>query len=129
MKDRQSMKHLKLELIPDEHQNFLLEAMFGAQEDLCNKYDFWHTLEEDESVKVYADYILSEAQELKNESNWKLHKKTKKPLDKEHAIYEYIDILHMVFSGLIKLGITPRQCYQYYMAKNKENHARVERGY
>jgi dimeric dUTPase (all-alpha-NTP-PPase superfamily) len=129
MEDRQSMSHLKLKPVPEYYELSLLESMFIAQEQLCCKYDFWKDLDADKSVTVYADYILSEAQELKNESNWKLHKKTKKTLDKEHAIYEYIDILHMVLSGLIKLGVSPRECYQYYMAKNKENRDRIKNGY
>ena len=127
MEDRQSMEGLKLEPVKEGVE--LLYEMFRAQENLCERYDFWKDLDEDRSVTVYADYILSEAQELKNESNWKLHKKTKKPLDKIHAIYEYMDILHMVLSGLIKLGVTPTECFQYYMAKNKENNDRIERGY
>ena len=127
MKDRQPMNHVKL--VKEDISGDMLKDIFTRQNKLCSKYKFWNKLSKEKSVIVYADYIASEAQELKNEANWKMHKETKHKIDDSHIIFEYIDILHMVVSGLIKMGVTPKQCHEYYVAKNKENHARIERKY
>lgn len=127
MEDRQSMDHVKIESITPEKD--MLEVLFEKQKLLCERYPFWEKLSQEKSVIVYADYIASEAQELKNEVNWKLHKLHQIKFDRKHIILEYIDLLHMILSGLIKLDVTPLECFQYFLAKNKENNDRIDRGY
>ena len=45
------------------------------------------------------------------------------------TLFEYIDALHFFINIGLILGFTPEEVYNYYIAKNKENHKRQDRGY
>ena len=45
------------------------------------------------------------------------------------TLFEYIDALHFFLNIGIILGFSIEEIYYYYMAKNKENHGRQDRGY
>ena len=49
--------------------------------------------------------------------------------DQLEAKFEIIDILHFFMNMAISIGMTPEEMYNMYMAKNKENRDRQERGY
>ncbi len=45
------------------------------------------------------------------------------------TLFEYIDVLHFVMNVGIYLRMDPRMIFNLYVAKNKENFARQDRGY
>lgn len=127
--DFQSMKHLKLPELTNIERNLILHCMFQKQFELSMQYDWQNGKTQEEMTQIFAQAIASEAQELMNNCNWKPWKETKKEFNREETIYEYIDILHFVINGLLALDVTAEQCMQYYLAKNGENNARIERKY
>ena len=42
---------------------------------------------------------------------------------------EWIDFMHFAFNAGLAIGITSKEFYNYYMAKNAENHNRQKQGY
>lgn len=70
-------------------------------------------------------------------------KKWKKDNDKAHSMklkdlsesdlvnlkYEYVDKLHFFINAGLAIGITAKEMFQMYIAKNDENHARQDRNY
>lgn len=69
--------------------------------------------------------IISELGELLDEVNFKWWKNPK-VLDREAIKEEVVDILHFFVSICLKLGITPEELHQAYMAKNEENARRQD---
>lgn len=49
--------------------------------------------------------------------------------DKLELFYEWIDGLHFYMNFAISIGMTSKDVVNLYMAKNKANHERQERGY
>ena len=49
--------------------------------------------------------------------------------DQLEAKFEIIDMLHFFMNYAISIGMTPKEMYNMYMSKNKENRDRQERGY
>lgn len=49
--------------------------------------------------------------------------------DTKELKMEFIDAMHFMFNNGLALGITPKEIYNYYLAKNEENWNRVRRGY
>lgn len=129
MKDFQPMKHLKIEELPNNGNFNWFKEMFRLQQELSCNYRWQDGKTPEDITKVFAQAISSEAQELMNNTNWKPWKEGKKTFDYLETKYEYIDILHFVIDGLLALGVTAEEAMQIYMAKNKENHDRILRGY
>jgi hypothetical protein len=40
---------------------------------------------------------------------------------------EWIDVMHFVFNAGLAIGVTPKEFYNYYLAKNEENWSRQQR--
>jgi len=51
------------------------------------------------------------------------------PNDQLECKFEIIDMLHFFMNYAISVGMTGQEMYSMYMAKNKENRARQQRGY
>jgi hypothetical protein len=51
------------------------------------------------------------------------------PNDQLECKFEIIDMLHFFMNYAISIGMSGREMYNLYMAKNAENRARQERGY
>jgi hypothetical protein len=51
------------------------------------------------------------------------------PEDQLECKFEIIDMLHFFMNYAISVGMTGREMYNMYMAKNEENRARQKRGY
>ena len=49
--------------------------------------------------------------------------------DQLECKFEIIDILHFFMNMAVSVGMTPKEMYNMYMSKNKENIARQKRGY
>lgn len=49
--------------------------------------------------------------------------------DQLECKFEIIDMLHFFMNYAISIGMTPQEMYNMYMAKNKENRDRQQRGY
>jgi hypothetical protein len=49
--------------------------------------------------------------------------------DQIEAKFEIIDMLHFFMNYAISIGMTPKEMYNMYMSKNKENRDRQVRGY
>ena len=49
--------------------------------------------------------------------------------DQRECKFEVIDMLHFFLNYAISIGMTPKEVYNMYMAKNKENRERQLRGY
>ena len=49
--------------------------------------------------------------------------------DQIECKFEIIDMLHFFLNYAISIGMTPKEVYNMYMAKNKENRERQLRGY
>lgn len=49
--------------------------------------------------------------------------------DQLECKFEIIDILHFAFNYAISIGMTPKEVFNLYMLKNKENVNRQKRGY
>lgn len=128
MKNFQPMKQLKKPSIA-KMKGCKLKSVFQAQRGLLQRYDFYSKQAPEELTKTYVLALLSELDELLSEVNWKPWKKTKKTIDLEELRYEIIDIFTFTLSLMIAWGMTEEECFQYFMAKNKENLDRIERGY
>jgi hypothetical protein len=50
-------------------------------------------------------------------------------VDQLECKFEIIDMLHFFMNYAISIGMTPKEMYNMYMSKNKENRERQSRGY
>ena len=50
-------------------------------------------------------------------------------VDQTECKFEIIDMLHFFMNYAISVGMTPKEMFNMYMAKNEENKARQQRGY
>lgn len=55
--------------------------------------------------------------------------KTKKEIHIVEAKIELIDVLHFIVNLMMAMGMTSQEVFDLYIAKNKENFARQDRGY
>lgn len=72
--------------------------------------------------KAISDYI-----DLYPWKSWKTYASTK--VDKDDAVKKFAVILMELFNLAGLLGMSEKRVYNTYVAKNKENHARQDRGY
>lgn len=128
MKNFQPMKQLKKPSIA-KMKGCKLKSAFQAQRKLLQRYDFYNKATPEKLTETYVLALLSELDEVLLQLNWKPWKKTKKKIDLEELKYEFIDIFTFTLSLMIAWGMTEKEFYQYFMAKNKENMDRIKRGY
>ncbi len=69
--------------------------------------------------------IISELSEILDEVNFKWWKDPEE-IDEERLKEEFADVLHFFVSMCLKAGIGPKELYEAYVKKNKENFARQE---
>lgn len=98
----------KYELLYPQHVDDC-EENDEVREDLLNNW-----------IIQMVNCIHSEAEELKNEANWK-HWKPPKPIDREKAKGETIDLAFFVFSMALKLEMSPEEFLERYKNKLEEN--------
>jgi dimeric dUTPase (all-alpha-NTP-PPase superfamily) len=107
-----------------EEQKKLDEHIRSVKVEQGLKFEF----NEQEWTDKLTTAIIEEAIEVKRFSNWKWWKKPK-PLDKEEIKEELADILHFWLSLCLKLGFSPKEMFETYMRKNRENFERQNKGY
>jgi NTP pyrophosphatase (non-canonical NTP hydrolase) len=92
-----------------------LQAIYG--------FDFSKmTTEERETyTKDTILYLLEEAHELLRETNFKKHKKVKKPVDPENIKEELADLFHFFINLNLVWNITPEQLVEAFKKKNAKN--------
>ena len=73
--------------------------------------------------------IIHEACELRDLTNWKWWKSTKKEFDVTKAKEELIDILHFVIDIAILLKMNAKDIYDVYVYKNNINKERLKNNY
>ncbi len=71
---------------------------------------------------------IVELTELVQETDWKSWK-TPIGIQREKAVEEWADALHFFVNIGLALGLDADAAFDAYLAKNKENHARQDRGY
>lgn len=143
--ENQSMKHLELPDAASTPAGCGLKYMMDNQKELNERIypivlanlrrdDHVNTkvaviLERDALTKEYLLAIIRECAEALDMLNSKPWKKTQKEIDVNELKFEFIDIQHFVCSLYDVWTMSRDEVMQYYMAKNKENHNRVERNY
>lgn len=143
--ENQSMKHLELPEHEDLPVNDSLKFMLKEQNWLNQRIypvvlknlrlqslpqpENFTTLVKEEMSKEYLVAIMRECAEALDMINSKAWKKTRNYIDSREFKFELIDIQHFLLSLYDIWGMNRDEVMRYYMAKNKENHARVERNY
>lgn len=125
----QSMKHLKRPLLTQKQKYDMLEEIYNRQLETNSKFNFWKHSDPEYLTKEYVLALNSELDELLSQINWKIWKKTKKPVDIEELRYELIDILIFTITLMQVWKMTPRDIMSYFIAKNGENNARIKAKY
>jgi len=74
----------------------------------------------DEWIQKETLAMISELAELLDEVNFKWWKNPK-PVNQQAVKEELVDILHFFVSMCLKVGLTPQELHDMYLAKNKEN--------
>jgi len=105
----------------------LFETVYNKQKEL---YEFYKEKREwykekpvEEQLITFTIAMLDEGFEFLHHLNWKPWK-NEKPLDKEQALEELIDVLHFWMQLIILLGATPEIVKKIYLIKNKINKER-----
>jgi len=94
-------------LVDELHE--MMDAVGGIDDGVGNAaWKPWKSANTDIRNKKLSDLSESDMKELK---------------------MEYIDAMHFMFNSGLALGVTPKELYNYYLAKNEENWDRVRRGY
>ena len=95
------------EAIRDEFRE-LAEALGGVNSHGSAIWKPWKKTHREAKAKLYSDLTPEELIELK---------------------FEFIDLMHFMLNIAIALGLTPKEIYNMYYAKNAENINRQKNGY
>lgn len=109
-----------------------LKEFYKMQEELDNYIAKTKNLENIDKRQLISNVILAlqvEIAELANELRVFKYWSNKKDYSREKALEEYVDILHFFLSLGNRLGFTPEEIEQAYIAKNRENFNRQNNGY
>lgn len=114
-----------------------LRHLFEAQRALMAVYEVKHPDRRLESRSLrlaeLADALAAEAQELKAWTPWKRWRADYgRELTKEEeqgVVEELVDLLHFLLEACVEAGLDHVDLAGYYLAKNRENRARQDRGY
>lgn len=109
-----------------------LEKIFSLQEQFGRQFiDFGNlSIQEKEKwTKELLVALMNEGFEALNWTNAKHWKKPVYPINEMELKYELIDMLHFLLGLMILWGMDAKECFSIYIAKNKENHERQEKGY
>ena len=107
-----------------------LAELFDLQAKLqvLHGYNF-KTMQIEEKEKLTKDmvlYLLEEVHELLRETNFKTHKKVRKPVDPENIKEELADIAAFYFNLALIWDVTAEQLIEAFKKKNDKNVARVK---
>jgi len=109
-----------------------LERIFAMQQELNGRIGVsLEDLDEAEQTKWalnYARAMQQELAELVDSFPWKWWARYQS-LDLQNARVEVVDLFHFLVSLAQTLGMSAEDVFQAYLAKNKVNHQRQERGY
>jgi len=105
--------------------NELLKKQKELQERLIRERKLPKLTDTNYWLKQNVLAIFSETNELLDEINWK-HWKAEKELNIENIKYETIDLLHFLLTIFVVLDMDEVDIRNYYLNKNKENHARQD---
>lgn len=123
------------------NKNDMLEEIFNTQKQLQEKtlgynMDYMDPLEKAKYIKEMKLWLVDEIHEALHElpyaKDWS--KKYDKPdynHEKQWQLFkeEIVDALHFFVNICLASGITPKDLFEGYMEKNKENIDRQKRGY
>jgi dimeric dUTPase (all-alpha-NTP-PPase superfamily) len=141
--EKQRCMNLKPEnmgLLPEEDS---IKKMLDMQELLQERLGRM-SLYRNSNMKAKCDYakdniyhLNAELVEMLERLPFKHWKKYSPEMEKDwtseeqrtETLFEYIDALHFFINIALIFGFTPEEIFNYYMAKNKENHDRQNRGY
>ncbi|MFZ5943648.1 MAG: dUTPase [Bacillota bacterium] len=104
-----------------------LEKIFLLQQQLDNKITEKRNINFDTDTWIQKEILalISELAEVLEETNFKWWKQPKE-IDKVNLKEEIIDVFHFFVSLCLKVGITPQDLYNAYVAKNEENNLRQD---
>lgn len=110
----------------------MLESIFEMQAQLNRRIGVnTDSLSEEEQQRWLLNYCRAMSQEIAELTDsvpWKWWAKYQK-FDRQNARVEIVDLLHFIISAAQVLGLTARDVYDAYVAKNKVNFRRQESGY
>lgn len=110
----------------------MLEHIFEMQASLNRRIGVDTTALPDEQQKEwllnYCRAMTQEIAELTDSVPWKWWAKYQ-TFDKQNARVEIVDILHFLISAAQVVGLSARDVYDAYVAKNKVNFQRQDSGY
>lgn len=120
-----------------------LKQIFEKQSDLQEKlgrmalYRDATMFEKCEYIKDHIFHMNAELVEMMERlpfKNWKKYSEDFKndwidETQRVETLFEFIDVMHFFVNIALVLGFTPEEIFHYYMAKNKENFDRQDRGY
>jgi len=108
-----------------------LEEIMAKQKQFGSKFCKFGKLTLQEKEKWTKEFILccmDELSEVLNQVSWK-HWKKPIAVDSVEVKYELVDLLHFLISLMLVWEMDADEVYTMYLAKNKENHERQNRGY
>jgi len=116
-----------------------LERIFKLQESFdvtVQKYPPFSNYSQEKKVTALLGHLIHESYETRNELGtvitgdtkwWKNEVLDQTKWSKVHE--ELIDCVHFLVSAMLNAGMTYKDVLEEYEKKNRENHARQERGY
>lgn len=118
----------------------MLDKMLQKQKELQERlgYDFGSMTREEITayIKEFSIHLTQELHEtlysLPYFKPWKDYSAMtieEYEADMEEARKEFIDMFHFVLNIALALGMSDKDIYDMYMAKNEENHRRQDEGY
>lgn len=110
----------------------MLEQIFEMQAELNRRIgvDTSNMSEEQQQTWLlnYCRAMSQEIAELTDSVPWKWWARYQK-FDRQNARVEIVDLLHFLISAAQVLGLSARDVYEAYVAKNKVNFQRQDSGY
>ena len=138
MADKKSMVHVEkarkvlLKQYGGKHFTNALEHMMDTQKAFGSKFVKFDTLtilEKEQWTKEFVICMMDELSEVLGHINFKHWKKPIYPINEMEVKYELIDLWHFLMNLMLVWGMTAEDVLTMYIAKNRENCSRQERGY
>lgn len=107
----------------------MVELQEKLMERLGIKFKKMSLTDREKETKELILAMQAELIELLNWTNWKNWKKTKKKVDHMEIRFEIVDLFHFLIEIAVVWGMSADDIYHHFLAKNKENHVRQDKGY
>lgn len=111
----------------------MFTKQFELQQRLNNLPNMSSKQDSTEFIRKNILYTIDElsemCRELKHYKHWKNYDDFNEGVRASKAEEEYIDAFHFFMNIGIGLGMDAHKIFEVYLDKNKENHARQDRGY